>query len=129
MTARAAAWLSIGTLLLGACSAPRFTPADPADPDRIVCSTGRITRLEVHSDGTFALDLAPDGEGKHLLAPSQSELICEMLDPEHAKNFSLGLRRHHVGMRAKVCGYWIRDAEREGRFMIRPVTALLHLQD
>ncbi|MBL8898451.1 MAG: hypothetical protein JNM84_12515 [Planctomycetes bacterium] len=116
--------LLAGSVLLASCSSSRYAVPPGAERDRIYCCLGEITRLEIAADGTFSLDLRPDAEGQRYLAPQQTVLVCELDRPEHAGNFRPVWDMLHVGSRAKVCGYWITDTEREGQHLFLPVTAL-----
>lgn len=111
-------------VLLASCSRSRYAVPPGAERDRIYCCRGEITRLEVAPDGTFSLDLRPDAEGQRYLAPQQTVLVCELDRPEHASNFRAVWDLLRVGSQAKVCGYWITDAERGGQHLLLPVTAL-----
>ncbi|MBL8897565.1 MAG: hypothetical protein JNM84_08055 [Planctomycetes bacterium] len=120
---RATALLGVLSCIAG-CGSPRFAPVDPADRDRTVCCLGTIERLVVAEDGTFALDLLPDAADQRWLAPGQRTLICELDQPERAKNFAPLMTHLSVGSRIEVCGYWIVDAERPGLYLLRSVTSI-----
>ncbi len=110
--------------LFGACTGPRFEPVDPEDRDRTECCTGTIARLDVAEDGTFAIELVPNEAGKRWLAPGQRTLVCEMMQPDRARNFEDLLAELRVGSQVEVCGYWIKDAERPRTYLFRTVTSI-----
>jgi hypothetical protein len=114
-------------LLLPACSGREYVPADPVDPNRIVCCTGIVTRLDLRADGTFELDLDPEEDRERWLRPGQEVLRCVQPDADPTRDpFARAVGALHVGSRARICGYWVR-ALRDDRHLFMPITALLPL--
>jgi hypothetical protein len=117
--------LALLFLLLSACAGREYVPADPVDPNRIVCCTGVVTRLDHRADGTFEIDLDPEEDRNRWLRTGQEVLRCVQPDPARDQ-FARAVGALRVGSRARICGYWVR-ALRDDRHLIVPITALLPL--
>ncbi len=120
---RARLGLATFLLVLVACSAPRWRPADPDDPDAEVCCTGTIVAMRTEPDGVVGIDLRPRPASAHLLATGRSVLPCE-LAPDRREPFEPLLSRLRVGQEVEICGYLVLDDARDGLRLIRTITSI-----
>lgn len=73
--------------------------------------------MSKHADGTVVLTLAPEGDGRRLLAPGQGMLPCEFA-PDRQDVFAELLAKVELGMRVEVCGYFVADMRNGGSHAI-----------
>jgi hypothetical protein len=100
-----------------ACQGPRWRAADPANPDQQVCAVGSVRVISKYGDGTIVLTLAPEGDGRKLLATGQEMLPCGFA-PEGKDVFTELLAKVELGMRVEVCGYFVADMRNGGSHAI-----------
>lgn len=113
-------------LLLAACAGPGtgtgFAPADPADPDRLVVCSGKITAIENRPDGSCVLHLAPRPRDARLLATGQTSLVCTV-PANRREAFDAMLAGLEVGHRIEVAGYWVTNVA-TSHHEVRDVTSI-----
>lgn len=115
---------------LAACTAPppeRWHPANPADPDAIVCCEGAVTSWRALAGDELELRLRPDAAHVRCLGTGQTELPCRLTAGWRTTFGSLE-DRLAVGARLRVCGYLVAADHAPTTHVLLPVTGVLPLR-
>jgi len=102
----------------------KWTPANPDDPNKMECCTGKITRMTLAGDGDISLYIDPNDDCKDLLsAGNKNGLVCELPWSRRGR-FKEILKGLEVCMKVEVCGWFVTDGGHGGQNELHPITSI-----